>query len=109
MRLRSVWCERALARDSSARIRQVERGLEPARQGDRVVVGPEVHEEESWGFVEEVIVETGDGDASAAQRLDDRVHFTAQHHEVPGDRCLAAARWLEIDSRSQSHRGGDFE
>src|SRR3954452_3714929 len=77
--------------------RLVERGTQARGELDRVVVRPEMHEDEPRLLVEHVAVDRRHLDAIGAQLLDHRIDLLASEHEVAGDRRLAAAGRLEID------------
>src|ERR1700737_185546 len=73
----------------------VERGAQSACKLQRVIIGPEVHEEKPRLLVEHVAMKRRHLDAVRTQSLDDRVHFFAGQHEIAGYRSLAAAGRLE--------------
>jgi hypothetical protein len=82
----------------------VERGPQSLGELHGVVVGPEVHEDETGLLGEHVAVDRRHLDAVLPQRLDHRVHLFPCQHEVAGDGGLAAAGRLEADGRC--HTGG---
>ena len=61
---------------------EVECGAQPLREFLRVVIGPEVHEEEVRRVVDHVAVQRRHFDAVLAQRLEHRVDFAPEQHEV---------------------------
>src|SRR3984893_13286272 len=75
----------------------VERGAQSACKLQRVVIGPEVHEEKPRLLVEHVAMKRRHLDAVRTQSLDDRGHFFAGQHEIARYRSLAAADRLEAD------------
>src|SRR5437660_1043704 len=75
----------------------VERGTEPLRKLHRVVVRPEVQEEQPRLLVQHVAVDRRHLDAVRAQRLDHGIDLISRQHEVAGDGGLAAAGGLEVD------------
>src|SRR5437660_7771026 len=87
----------------------VQRGTEPVRQLARVVVRPEMHEEEVRAIGQHVAVKGRDGDAVVAQGPDYGVHLIPDHDEVPGDRRLAPTGRLEVDRRRQAHGPRDVD
>src|SRR5882757_6595027 len=62
--------------------RFVERGTQALGELDRVVIRPEMHEEEPRLFVQHVTVERRDVDAMRPQCGDHRVHLVAGQHEI---------------------------
>jgi hypothetical protein len=40
--------------------------------------------------------------------LNHRIDFTADEYKIAGDGCSAAAGWLEVDARGESHGIGYF-
>jgi hypothetical protein len=78
------------------------------RQFGRVIIGPEMHEEEARRFIEHVAVKRRQADPSRTQRADDRIHLGGGHHEVSADRRPPAAGGLEVDRRGRSHRRRHF-
>src|SRR5436305_11950249 len=81
----------------------VERRAQAARRLLRVVVCPEVHEEEARAFGQHV--ERRYLYAAVSQGADDRIDLARSQHEVARDGGLAPARRLEVDGRRQAHRG----
>src|SRR5437899_11587084 len=80
----------------------VQRGAEPVRQLERVVVRPVMHEEEVRAVGQHMTVEGRDGDAVVAQGTDHGVHLIPDQDEVPSDRRLATTRRLEVDRRPEA-------
>src|SRR5260221_14338332 len=76
---------------SSAEAPLAQRRLQPAGELLRIVVRPEVHEEEARLLFQHVAVQCGDFDAVFAQGFEDRVHFLGDQDEITGNRRLAAA------------------
>ena len=62
----------------------------------RIVIRPEMHEEEARLFVQHMIMQGGHLDAVLAQRAQDRIDLGRRQYEVPGDCSLAAAGRLKI-------------
>src|SRR3974390_242197 len=79
--------------------RLVQSGTESLRQFQRIVICPEMQEEQSRLFVQHVAVHGGDLDAVGLQRVDDWVYFAADQHEISRDRRLSVASRLKVDSR----------
>src|SRR5688572_21603915 len=74
-----------------------ERRIEPGRKFLRVIVGPEMHEEQARLVVEHVVVQRRHVDPVRVQRLDDWIDLVLGEYEVAGDRGLARAGGLEVD------------
>src|SRR5215216_3545852 len=88
---------------ASRACRLVERCAQSPRQLQRVVMRPEMHENQPRLFGQHVTVDRRDLDAMLTQCLDDRVHFLAGKDEITGNRRLAVAGWLEVDRRRHPH------
>ena len=69
----------------------VERGAQPSCELLRIVVAPEMHEEQARLVVEHVVVDRGHLDAVRAQRLQHRIDLVGGEHEIARDRRLAAS------------------
>src|SRR5437588_8903767 len=87
-----------------AQIHPVERGTKTSRQFKRVVVGPEVHEEEAGLFGEHVTVQRCDLNAPSAQRTNHGVDFARYEYEIACYRSAARARGLKVDRGRDAHR-----
>src|SRR5581483_12320301 len=72
----------------------------------RIVVRPEVKEEEPRLLVQHVAVDGGNLDAIRPQGFNHRVHLIGGQHEVARDGGLAAAGRLKINPRRNAHRPG---
>src|SRR6266516_64287 len=77
----------------------VQRRANAACQFQRIIVGPEVHEEQPRRLRQHVTVQGGNRDAVFVERLYDGVHFTRSKHEVAGDSCAALAGRLKVHRR----------
>src|SRR5580704_17678802 len=73
----------------------VKRCAQPAGKLQRVVVAPEMHEEQPRLLVEHVAVKRRHLDAVRAQGLDHRIDFLAGQHEIAGYRGLATTGRLK--------------
>src|ERR1700736_1761142 len=73
----------------------VESSAQPAGKLQRVVIGPEMHEEQPRLLVEHVAVERRHLDAVRAQGLNNGIHFLPGQHEIAGDRGLAGTGRLK--------------
>src|SRR3954469_19775450 len=82
----------------------VEGGAQSLGELDCIVVGPEVHEDETRLLGQHVAVHRRHLNAVFAERLDHRVDLVARQHEVAGDGGLAAAGRLEADGRGHTRR-----
>jgi hypothetical protein len=76
----------------------VECGPQTPCQLDRMVVGPEMHEEHARLFGQHMAVEGRYFDAIGPQGLDYRIDFACRQYEVAGDGRPSAASWLEANS-----------
>src|SRR6266849_9976686 len=59
--------------------------LQPFGQGDGVVIGPEMHEEQPGLLIQHVVVERGHLDAVGPEGLDDRIDLGGPQHEIAVD------------------------
>src|SRR5438067_947440 len=84
---------------ASLAVRAGECRMETAGQLGRVVVRPEMHEEESRRLLQHVAVDGRHLDAILAQGAEHRIHFAPDEDEVTSDGGLAPAGRLEIDRR----------
>src|SRR6516162_8982495 len=82
----------------------VERGTQPLGELERIVIGPEMQEEESRLLVQHVAVDRSDLDAIGPQRHDYRIHLLSQEHEIAGNGRLTTTRRLEVDSSRDAKR-----
>src|SRR5438046_8940783 len=82
----------------------VERGAQSPGKFQRIVMGPEMKEEQSRLFVQHVAMDGGHVDSACPQRLDHGIHLIARQNKVSGDSRLAAAGRLEVDSRVIAQR-----
>src|ERR671933_905694 len=82
----------------------VEGGAKPLGELLRIVVRPEMHEEEARLLAEHVVVQGRDLDAVLAKRAEHRVHLVGREHEIARDGRLAAPGRLEIDGDRGAHR-----
>src|SRR5262249_30069937 len=96
------------ARRSSSRS-LTERRTQPARELERVIIGPEVHEEETRLLNEHVAMQGGDLDSVLPQRLDYGIDLDVEQNEVAGYGGLAAACRLKIDRGSYTQGAGWIE
>ena len=87
----------APSRSRLLRLRLVERRSQPARQGQRVIRGPEVHEEEPRALPEHVGVQGGDLDPAAGEGVHDRFDFPVDECVVTGDGGLSAGGFGAVD------------
>src|SRR5262249_37020266 len=89
--------------------RLVERRAQTAGELERVVIRPEMHEEEPRLLPEHVAVHGGHFDSIRPQRLHYRIPLGAGQREVAGDRGFAIAGRLEVDRRGNPQGGGRGE
>ena len=68
--------------------------LQPGRELLRIVVRPEMHEEEAGLFVDHVVVHRRDPDPVLAQGPQHRIHFVADSTKSPVIAALPAP-WAE--------------
>src|SRR5262249_26910022 len=99
--------QRGGVQDSALRAcRLIERRAQSLRELHRVVVRPEVQEEQPRLLVQHVAVDRRHLDSVRAQRLDHRIDFFCDQHEIAGDGSLAAAGGLKADRRGHAHGPG---
>src|SRR5215211_5141527 len=67
------------------------------RKLQRVLVRPEMHEDQPWLLGQHMAVNRRHLDAVGAQRLDHWIHLFGNQDEIAGDGRLAAAGRLEVD------------
>ncbi len=60
----------------------------------RVIIGPEMHEEQSRLLIQHVAVQSGHLDSVVSQCLQHRIDLLGQKHEVAGDGSPPVAGWL---------------
>src|SRR5258708_3518804 len=103
------WCKGLCSwlRRSFPGVGLIERGAQPFRQFYRVVIGPEMHEEQARLFFQHVAVNGRNLNALLTQRLDHRIDFAAQQNEISGDGGLAPAGRLKVHGRPQAHGAGN--
>lgn len=86
----------------------VQRGAEPACELHRVVVRPEMHEEEPRSLGQHVAVQRRDLNAILPEHLDHGVHLARDEHEISGNGRPAAPGGLEVDPGCDAHRRRDL-
>jgi hypothetical protein len=88
----------------AARVGAVERRPEATRELRRVVIGPEMHEEQARLLVQHVTMKRSHIDAICPQRLDHGIHLIVGQDEVSSDGSSSAARRLKVDGYGNAHR-----
>src|SRR5262249_18323450 len=92
-----------LRRSALRTCRLVEGGAQPLGELQRVVIGPEMQEDDSRLLRQHVAVNGGYVDALGAERPDHVDDLRADEGKVARDRCLAATGRLEIDAGGSAH------
>src|SRR6185437_2355987 len=93
---RSALRARAGRLRASLRVGLFQCRMQSFREFLRVVIRPEVHEEEVRRVIDHVAVKRSHFDAVLAQRFEHRVDLACEQHEVAGDGGLATASGLEV-------------
>src|SRR5215208_2823281 len=92
----SALCARGLIKSCAQALSELE----------RIVVRPEMHENQPGLLSQHVTVDCRHLDAVLSESLDNRIHFVSYQYEVTGNGGLAAAGRLEVNRRRYSHRAG---
>ena len=69
-----------------------ERFCQPMSEFLRIVIGPEMHEEQARRIVEHMVMQRRHLDTVFAQSLEDRVHLGGCEHEIAGDSAMPPSR-----------------
>src|SRR6202051_3490324 len=85
-------------------IGKIERRAQSVCEFCHIIVRPKVHEKKVRGIIDHMTVQGGHFNAVITQRLQHRVDFLAEQHEVTCDGGLAAAGGLEVNCNCRTHR-----
>src|SRR3569833_694797 len=85
-------------------IHQIQRGMHPLGELLRIIISPEVHEEEVRSVTDHMTMKCRHLDAMLSQGPQYRVDLTCDHDKIASDGRFPAAGRLENDASSGSHR-----
>src|SRR3954452_11538700 len=100
---RNASSRRRMPRSAFRDIDMVQRGFQPGCELLRIVMRPEMHEEEAWLLTDHVVVHGCNLYTVLAQCLHHRRDFLVGQNEIAGNRRFAAAERLKINGVRQTH------